>query len=60
MTAILIGSQEVKCVWRETAVLSTFSSHCERLFLDSEWQHQQNSGVTASHGEVAALTSQSV
>lgn len=53
MTGILIGTQEAKCVFRETAVVGT-------LFQESEWQHQQNSGVTASHGEAAAVTSEGV
>lgn len=58
MTGVLIGTQEVRCVFGETAVVGTFTL---RVFvLESEWQRQQNSSVTASHGEAAAVTSKSV
>lgn len=56
MTAVLIGSQEVKCVWRETAVDSTFSHTVNVCF----WTQNGSINRTASHGEAAALTSQGV
>lgn len=40
-TGILIGTQEVRCVFGETAAVGTFTL---RVFvLESEWQRQQNS-----------------
>lgn len=58
MTGILIGTQELRCVFGETAVVGTFTL---RVFvLESEWQRQQNSSATASHGEAAVVKGKSV